>query len=155
MVKEKIVKEVGGFWKHYGRINNSKLLSGLAMLVLNLFSKYVELNLSKSQEAYIRNSITREILIFIIIFVATRDLITSVLMTAAFVILSNTVFNEKSNLCVIPAKYTRLQQVLDTNNDNHISEEEIDKARDILYRANIQKNKEIQVNNANYFQNNI
>lgn len=149
MIKPKI------FWQHYGRINNSKLLSGLAMLVLNLFSKYVELNLSKSQEAYIRNSITREILIFIIVFVATRDIITSVLMTAAFVILSNTVFNEKSKLCIMPEKYTKLHKALDTNKDNHISEQEIEKARDILYRANIQKNKEAQLNTTNYFQNNI
>ena len=143
------------FWKHYGKINNSKLLSGLAMLVLNLFSKYVELNLSKSQEAYIRNSITREILIFIVIFVGTRDIITSVLMTAAFVILSNTVFNEKSNLCIMPAKYKYLHKVLDTNKDNNISEKEINDARDILYKANIQKNKETQIMNVNYFQNNI
>ena len=143
------------FWKHYGKINNSKLLSGLAMLVLNLFSKYVELNLSKSQEAYIRNSITREILIFVIIFVGTRDIITSILLTAAFMILSNTIFNEKSRLCIMPAKYKQLHNVLDTNKDNQISEKEINKARDILYKANIQKNKEVQINSVNYFQNNI
>lgn len=143
------------FWKHYGKINNSKLFSGLAMLVLNLFSKYVELNLSKSQEAYIRNSITREILIFVIIFVGTRDIITSILLTAAFMILSNTIFNEKSRLCIMPAKYKQLHNVLDTNKDNQISEKEINKARDILYKANIQKNKEVQINSANYFHNNI
>ena len=142
-------------WKHYTSLNNSKLLSGLAMLVLNLFSKYVQLNLSKTQEEYIRNAITREILIFTVIFIGTHDIITSILLTAAFVILSSTVFNEKSRLCMIPAKYTRFKDVLDTNHDDYISEDEINKARDILYKANIQKNKEAQINSANYFHNNI
>lgn len=142
-------------WKHYASLNNSKLLSGLAMLVLNLFSKYVQLNLSKTQEEYIRNAITREILIFTIIFMGTRDIITSILLTAAFVILSSTVFNEKSRLCIMSSKYTKLNDALDINHDNHISEDEINKARDILYKANIQKNKETQINSVNYFQNNI
>ena len=139
----------------YNSLNSSKLLSGLAMLILNLFSKYVQLNLSKNQEAYITSAITREVLIFIIIFVGTRDLITSFLLTAAFHILSNTVFNEKSKFCIMPAKYKYLQSALDTNKDNYISEEEIEAARDILYKANIQKNKMTQLNNLNYFQNNI
>ena len=91
-------------YKNYDKLNNSKLLSGLAMIVLNIFSKYVELNISKSQEAYIRNSITREILIFTVIFVGTRDIIISLLLTAAFIILSNTVFNEKSRFCVMPQR---------------------------------------------------
>ena len=125
--------------KLYNSLNSSKLLSGLAMLILNLFSKYVQLNLSKSQEAYIRNAITREVLIFIIIFVGTRDLITSFLLTAAFQILSNTIFNEKSRLCLMPAKYKYLQEEIDTNKDNYVSDKEIEAARSILYKANIQQ----------------
>ena len=125
------------YLKYYKNINSSKLLSGLAMIILNLFSKYVELNLSKSQEAYIRNAITREILIFTVIFVGTHDIITSLLLTAAFIILSNTIFNERSKFCVMPEKYKKLDKVLDTNKDNDISDIEIEKARDILYRANL------------------
>ena len=133
--------KLNNFWIQYGKFNNSKLLSGLAMLILNLFSKYVELNISKSQEAYIRNSITREILIFIVVFVGTKDIITSILLTSAFIILSNTVFNEKSKLCIMPEKYKKLEKlekVLDSNNDNYVSNIEIDKARDILHRAGLQ-----------------
>lgn len=133
-----MVMSIYKYYKYYNKVNNSKLLSGLAMIVLNIFSKYVELNISKSQEAYIRNSITREILIFTVIFVGTHDIIISLLLTAAFIILSNTVFNEKSRFCVMPEKYKRLQDVLDTNKDNSISDAEIERARNILYRANLQ-----------------
>lgn len=38
---------------YYHPINNSKLLAGLGMIILNLFSKYVVLDLSKGQEAFI------------------------------------------------------------------------------------------------------
>ena len=125
--------------KYYNKINSSKLLYGLGIIILNLFSKYVEINISKSQQAFIRNSITRELFIFTVIFVGTHDIITSILLTAALLILSNTAFNEKSKFCIMPEKYKNLDKVLDTNNDNYISEIEIENARDILYRASLQK----------------
>tara|TARA_B100001093_G_C26840105_1_gene1020154 strand:- start:229 stop:633 length:405 start_codon:yes stop_codon:yes gene_type:complete len=125
--------------KYYNKINSSKLLYGLGIIILNLFSKYVEINISKSQQAFIRNSITRELFIFTVIFVGTHDIITSILLTAALLILSNTAFNGKSKFCIMPEKYKNLDKVLDTNNDNYISEIEIENARDILYRASLQK----------------
>lgn len=125
---------------YYHPINNSKLLAGLGMIILNLFSKYVVLDLSKSQEAFIRNTVTREILIFTISFVGTRDLILSLILTAIFVILSGTLFNEESKFCVIPEKYKYLHNEVDTNRDGNISDSEIKKAQEILYKANMQKN---------------
>ena len=124
----------------YHPINNSKLLAGLGMIILNLFSKYVVLDLSKSQEAFIRNTVTREILIFIIAFVGTKDLLMALLLTAVFVVLSGTIFNEKSKFCVIPEKYKYLHNEVDANKDGKITNDEIKKAQDILYKANIQKN---------------
>ena len=121
---------------YYNNFNNSKLLAGLAMIILNILSKYVELNLSKNQEEYIKNSISREILIFTVVFVATHDIIISILMTAAFIILANTIFNEKSSLCLMPKKYQDLNYQLDVNKDNVISKKEIDNAIKILQKAN-------------------
>ena len=77
-------------------LNNSKLLMGLAMLLLNVGSKYIEIGLSRTQEQALRNALGRELLIFAVVFTATRDIVTSVLMTAAFVILSTFIFNENS-----------------------------------------------------------
>lgn len=122
---------------YYYPINNSKLLAGLGMIILNLFSKYVVLDLSKSQEAFIRNTITREILIFVIAFVGTRDLLLALFLTATFVVLSGTIFNEKSKFCVIPEKYKYLYNEVDSNNDGRVSKEEIQRAREILYKANM------------------
>lgn len=122
----------------YHPINNSKLLAGLGMIILNLFSKYVVLDLSKSQEAFIKNTLTRELLIFVVAFVGTRDLLLSLFLTATFVILSGTVFNEKSRFCVIPEKYKYLHQEVDANRDGKITNDEIRKAQELLYKANMQ-----------------
>ena len=126
--------------KHYYALNNSTFLYGLALLFLNIFSKYIELNLTKSQEQYIKSEIGREILIFAGIFIGTKDLILSILLTSAFIILANTVFHEGSKFCLMPEKYKELASALDTNKDGHVSEKEIKDALDILYKAN-NKNK--------------
>ena len=123
------------FNKTLKKLNLNKYLIGVSMIILNLFSKYVELKLTKSQEAFIRNSITREILIFTILFTATHDIIISILMTAAFYILSNTIFNEKSKLCVIPKEYLDIEKLIDTDNDKKITKQEIQSAKDILAKA--------------------
>jgi hypothetical protein len=137
------------------RLNESKLLAGLAMLILNIGSKYIEFSFSKTQEEYIKYILGRELVIFTIIFVGTHDIIISILMTAAFIILSDTVFNERSKYCLMTPKFKKLHKLLDTNKDGYISDKEIEKAQDILYKANIQKNKLNQLNNLNYFNNSI
>ena len=135
-------------------LNNSKLLAGISMLILNIGSKYIEFDISKTQADYIKYNIGREILIFTILFVGTHDIIISILMTAAFLILSDTVFNENSKYCMMSNKFKKLNKVLDTNQDNYISDAEINKAHEILYKANIQQNKINQINNTNYFNKN-
>ena len=69
-------------------INESKMLVGIAMILLNIGSKYVDFKFTKAQEQLLRNGIAREILIFAIVFMGTRDIMYSLLLTAAFIILS-------------------------------------------------------------------
>ena len=45
-------------------LNSSKYFTGIMMIMLNIGSKYITVKLSKSQEAYVKNYIIREILIF-------------------------------------------------------------------------------------------
>ena len=54
-------------------LNNSKLFAGLIMLLMNIGSKYITIKFSKSQEAYIRNKLGRQLLILAITFIATKD----------------------------------------------------------------------------------
>ncbi len=135
------------------KINNSKFLAGIVMLLLNVGSKYIELGLSKTQEQALRNALTRELLIFSIIFMGTHDVILSILMTAAFVILSQHLFNDNSKYCIIPNRLRKIKNYIDINNDNIISEDEEKKALEILRKSKKQKEKENQIKFLNFMDN--
>jgi hypothetical protein len=134
-------------------LNNSKFFAGLMILIVNVGSRYVTFKFSKSQEEYIKNNIARELLIFAIIWMATRDLIISIMMTASFIILADYFFNENSKFCLMPEKFKNIQYLIDVNNDNIITEEEIKRAEEILKRAKSQKHKTNQLEMLSYLSN--
>tara|TARA_Y100000996_G_C22535399_1_gene648117 strand:+ start:1347 stop:1790 length:444 start_codon:yes stop_codon:yes gene_type:complete len=121
-------------------LNNSKFIIGVTMLLLNVGSRYVELGFSKTQEQALRNGLGREIFILAVVFIGTRDIVTSILMTAAFIILSDYALNERSRFCIIPERMNKIANAVDINNDGVISPEEEEKAMTLLRRAEKQKN---------------
>ena len=136
-------------------LNDSKYFAGVAMLIVNIGSRYITLGLSKSQEEYIKTFVVRELLIFSIIWMATRDIYIAVTMTAAFVILADYAFNENSSYCILPEKYKQIHKIIDTNEDGLITQEEIKKAEETLRKAKKQENKINQLNMMSYFQTNL
>jgi len=126
-------------------LSSSKYFIGLAMIFLNLASRFFELRLSPGQEHFIK-SISREALIFTIAFMGTRDIVTSFILTGIFIILANFVFNEDSKYCVLPEKYKQMSKVLDINKDNLVSQTEINDAISILEKAKRQDTLNNQMN---------
>ena len=126
-------------------INESKFLIGIAMILLNIGSKYVDFKFTKSQEQMLRNGIAREILIFTIVFMGTRDILYAILLTAAFIILSEYIFNEKSEYCLVTDKFKKISALIDTNNDSIVSPEEEAKALMVLKKA--EKNRDQNMHN--------
>jgi len=136
--------------KMFDNINNSKFFAGIVMIMLNVGSKYITIKLSKSQEAYLSGTIARQILIFSIFWMGTRDVLISLAMTAVFIILTDHLFNEKSGYCVIPHNLRIYEDLIDENDDGKISEEEINKARKTLEKA---KSNEIKRNHLQQLEN--
>mgnify|MGYP003641857991 CR=1 FL=1 len=132
------------FFEFTHKINNSKLFAGLVMIMLNIGSKYITIKLSKSQEQYLRNSIARQLLIFSIVWMGTRDVILSFFLTATFIVLTDHLFNEESQYCVIPASMKNYAHILDENNDNYVSKEELEKAMKLVEKAQKQTRKQSQ-----------
>ena len=130
-------------------LNDNKFFVGILVLVLNVFSKYIELKLTKTQEAYFKNNFIRQLFIFAVLWSGTRDIYVSIAMTAAFVVLADHLFNEESKFCVIPKYWSnKMKQALDTDGDGKLSDEEIEHAIHILQKA---KQDRINTNqNANY-----
>ena len=120
-------------------LNNSKYFIGLVILVMNIGSRYVTIKLSKTHEQMVKNLITKDLLIFSILFISLRDIFLAFLFTAVFKILSDYVFNEKSRFCMVPKQYQKIYDAIDENKDGVISQEEIDKALATLNNAQKQK----------------
>ena len=139
---------IGQYLSH---LNNSKFFAGLVMIMLNIGSKYVTIELSKSQEEYLRNSVGRQLLIFAISWMGSRDIVTALTLTAVFNVLTNHLFNEESDLCIIPKGYRNFKHLLDENEDGVVTEEEIQKALEILNKAKKQKRGEDNLKYLNYF----
>lgn len=120
-------------------INNSKLFAGVIIIILNISSKFVTIRLSKSMESYLKNTFSRNILVFAMIWMGTRDIYIAFAMTCLFVGLADYLFNEESRMCCLPEGFTEYHLSL---NEKHIggqqpTEEEIKNAKDVLIRANI------------------
>ena len=124
-----------GLSAFFSDLNTNKLFIGIMMIFMNLGSRFIELKLTKGQEMIIKN-IARELLIFTIAFMATKDILTALIVTAVFIILSNFVFNEKCKYNLLPEKYKKMENILDLNNDGEVSDEELEKAQKILQKAN-------------------
>lgn len=134
-------------------INESKFMIGAMMILLNIGTRYIDLKLTKTQEQMIRNNITREILIFAIVFMGTRDILFAILITAAFIILSDHVFNDKSKYCLFPEKMKQITALIDVDKDGVVTPEEEQRALDVLRKAENNRNKDIQGKINSFMQN--
>jgi len=134
-------------------LNSNMFFAGIMMLTLNIGSRYVQLNLSPSAESYLKYAITKEFLVFTIAWMGTRNIYVALTLTAAFVILADYGLNDKSNFCILPEKFKKLQDSIDSNNDKIISELEIKSAMDILEKAKKQRENRIQLGYLSFYDN--
>jgi len=129
---------------HIMFLNSSKFFAGIVMIMLNVGSKFITIQFSKSTEEYLKYSISKQILVFAMAWMGTRDIYTALALTAIFVVLSDHLFNEESHLCVVPHKYRVLSKLRDTSCDGKVREDEYNNAIAILEKAKKEKNLKAQ-----------
>jgi hypothetical protein len=131
---------------HILYLNNSKFFAGVIMIMLNIGSKFISVQFSKSTEEYLKYTLSKQVLVFAMVWMATRDIYTALGLTAVFIILSEYIFNEESSYCVVPhhKRVLKLKTAIDTNNDGVISETEINSAIATLEKAKKEKEKKTQ-----------
>ena len=83
-------------------LNTSKYFSGIMMLLLNVGGKHISKELSFLQDSFLDHKIIRRLLIFVVVFIATKDVKISFLITVGFIILVTGVLNEESKYCILP-----------------------------------------------------
>lgn len=81
--------------KVVGILNNSTFFAGVMLLLLNVGSRFIAHELSEDDKEYSQNLLIRRLAIFAVCFVGTKDAVISLILTAAFVVLSAGIFRGK------------------------------------------------------------
>ena len=129
---------------HIMYLNNSKFFAGIIMILLNVGSKFISIQFSRSTEEYMKYSVSKQLLVFSMAWMGTRDIYTALGLTAIFTILSEHLFNEESGLCIVPPSYRVLNKLLYTNDDGVVTETEISAAISVLEKAKREKQRKEQ-----------
>ena len=119
-------------------LNSSKLFAGLMIITLNIASKFVTIKLSKTMESYLKYTFSRDILVFAIAWMGTRDIYVALLITVLFMVATDYIFNEDSMLCCLPENFTDYHVSL-LESKEQVTEEDIKKANEVIEKAKKQK----------------
>lgn len=83
--------------------DTNKFLVALTMIIVNLGSRYVITDMTPLHEMILSHTLFKRLVIFCMFFLVTRDVIVSLCMTAAFLLVFNVLLHEDSKYCVVPA----------------------------------------------------
>jgi len=84
-----------------GSFNGNLYFIGIMMLILNLGGRFIAMEISKEQEQFFQHPWVRRFLIFVVLFVATRNLLISFWLTIVVVLTLGYLFNENSAFCIL------------------------------------------------------
>lgn len=129
-------------------LNGSKIFAGIMIILLNISSKYVNIKLSKTMESYLKHTFSKQILVFAIAWMGTREIYVALLITILFTICIEYLFHEDSMFCCLPEQFKDYHIELLENQE--VSEEDIKKAKEILEKAKTQKKEVSSNSNSQY-----
>jgi hypothetical protein len=128
---------------HIMTLNNSKIFAGLMIIVLNIASKFVTVKLSKTMESYLKHTFSRDMLVFAIAWMGTRDIYTALIIMLVFILCMDYLLNEESSFCCLPENFTDYHVSLLDNNET-VTPDQIKQAEEVLAKAKKQKTQEKQ-----------
>jgi len=132
---------------HIQNINNSKIFAGLMIIILNITSKFVNFRFSKSVERYLKYTFSKQILVFAIAWMGTRDIYIALLVTVGFILCFDYLFNEDSMFCCLPNSI--IENLKELDEDDVVPEEDAKKAQEIVEKYENQKRKKENIEGEN------
>ena len=92
-------------YDHANALNQSKYFTGIMIIIINMAPRFMTVKLNKTVESYIKYSLNRNVLIFAILWMGTRDVIIAFALTLVFMLLVDYLFNEESSFCCLPETF--------------------------------------------------
>lgn len=81
-------------------VNSNPFVIGTSMLMMNLGGRFLSMELTRGQETFLQHPWVRRIILFVILFMGTRNVAIAGLMWLVVVVLIGYVFNENSAFCI-------------------------------------------------------
>ncbi len=94
------VPTLTGFDALLNTMNTSPYVIGSMMLMMNLGARFLSLEVTKGQEAFLSHPWVRRFLIFVVFFIGTRNIWVAFWMALVVILLIGYLFNENSSLCL-------------------------------------------------------
>ena len=85
-------------------LSGNKYMLGLMILLINLGARYIGNEVGEFMHKVLNHKFARRFLIFLVLWMGTRDLVVAGVITIGFIILVNTIFNENSQFCILPVQ---------------------------------------------------
>ena len=122
---------------HVHALNNSKIFAGLMIITLNIVSKFANFKLSKTLESYLKYTFSRQVLVFAIAWMGTRDIYIALFITACFAIATEHLFHEDSPFFVLSEDFRdyHINMLENEGNQDDVTMEDVIKAKAILQKA--------------------
>jgi hypothetical protein len=135
-IKNYIYSMGKGIHESIDATNKSKVFAGLMIITLNIASRFVTIKLSKSLESYLKYTFSKQILVFAIAWMGTRDIYTAFVIMLALTLSIDYLFNEDSQFCILPETFTNYHRDLIDNDDD-----EVEKAKKVVENAETKEKK--------------
>jgi len=137
----------GMFHTHIMFLNNSKIFAGIMMICINLLTKFVPIQFSKSLEEFFKQNVNKLFLVFCMAWLGTRDIYVAILIAITFILISDYLMNEESPYCILPYSYrvlTKITSPTSPTTEELVSDAEYQNAIHLLDKYDRQKKKEQQ-----------
>lgn len=116
-------------------LNKSKYFIGLVVITLNIATRFVDIKLSKTVESYLKHTLSRNILIFCIAFMGSKDIYVSIIAVFVFSFCMDYIFNENSKLCILPESFTTYHVSLINNSQGNGANNKDNTNKNILLKS--------------------
>lgn len=125
----------------FHNLNTSTFFAGFVMIILNIGSRYINLELNSSTETWIKYIMNKEILVFAVSWMGTRSIYYALVITACFSIIVDHLMNVDSRYCIIPSKFRDLHTLTEEKHgpEKKVSDLEISNALHTLEKAKKEK----------------